>query len=136
MIGLTNHIIVTIIRNVAGLSILSRNNQRAITYPPSYNISYSLPTNRASNFQDLYDPSKLHRVINIMNFYNVPSVNFTPFDRLDLVNPLSLNCIPQSGDELVIVYNPLLVLNTQFIVDNISTHILPDKNVLYNVKCR
>jgi hypothetical protein len=131
MIGLTNHVRVTVIRNAAGLSyapIATGCGPRALTHPASSNISYKLPSSCAANSQDLYDPkSKSRKIIQIMNFYNAPSTNFTVFDSTDFNNELDVQCELQDGDDIYIVWTPLLDLPREALLAGIQTRVLPLK---------
>jgi hypothetical protein len=128
MIGLTNNIKVTIIRNAAGFGITpttAGRGKRATTYAtPSMNVSLELPSAKGSNTYELYDPSMPHKVINIMNFYGARSSDYVPFGISDLDSPLDLSCELKSGDELVIVLKSLLPLRKSILFGGISNKIV------------
>lgn len=115
MIGSTNHIKVTVIRNAAGISPASVNagcRPRATTYP---NVSLKLPSGCGSNTRDLYDPSKSHTIRQIMNFYNAPATSFVPYLINDLDTELDLNCKLESGDHLIVIWAPIAQLRKELI---------------------
>ena len=124
MVSLTTHIRVTVIKNAAGLSRgskVSGSRLRAITYPPPPpRLSFKLPSARGSNFQELYDPSRPKKIINIMNFVGANSVEFTAFNAHDLNTALAPSAEANDRDDIVIIWNQLLNLRRTLLLDGLS----------------
>ena len=124
MIGLTNHIKVTVIRNAAGIStapVSAGCKPKAATYAPiSTNLKY--PSGCGSNIQGLYDPDSQYKTVrHIMNFFGAPATDYVPYDRADLETELPLNCELKHGDHLVVVWVPLAQLaHKEQLVKNLS----------------
>ena len=138
-IGLTNHIKVTVIRNAAGMSLgskASRSQPPALLFTPNTQISYKLPSGKGSNQQDLYDPAKPSKVINIMGFMGAPSKDFVAFRGNNLEDQIPLSTEMKSKEELVIVWKPLLGLDRpdiprgvtrDLLIRGLSRVVIPDK---------
>jgi hypothetical protein len=122
MIGLTNHIKVTVIRNAAGISTAPVNagcKPKAATYPLNTNLK--TPSGCGSNTQGLYDPDSQYKTVrHIMNFFGAPATDYVPYDRADLETELPLGCTLKHGDHLVVVWVPLTKLNKELLVKNLS----------------
>jgi hypothetical protein len=129
MVGLTNHIRATVIRNAAGRATHPLNagcRERALTHPAFSNISYKLPSSCGSNRQFLYDPSLPSKVIHVMNFCGAPSNSFVAFLRPDFDNAIDPQCELEPGDDVVFVWLPLLGERFNGL-KGITTLVLPDK---------
>ena len=115
VIGLTNQIKVTIIRNAAGISTHPVNagcKPSAMSYP---GVNLKLPSGCGSNIRDIYDPSRPSLVRNVMNFYGAPATDFIPYDRNNLDEELSLSCQLKHGDHLVVIWAPIAQLRKELI---------------------
>lgn len=123
MVGLTNNVKVTIVRNAAGIYVdrsYKSCNSKSVTYPPHINLKS--PSNCGSNTQALYDPDKRHNVRQIMNFFDAPSTNYTPYYRTNIDNALSFSYIPIHGEHIIVIWTPLTVIeNRDQLVRYLST---------------
>lgn len=130
MVGLQNHIKITVIRNAAGSqsgSTVAGCRDSAPTYYCAARLSTELPSACGANSQGLYDPAMPHKVINVMNAFGAPSSDFVAYNRSNMVDALDLQCELQPGDEIICVWKPLVVLDPTLLVRGLSQVVLPDK---------
>ena len=109
MIGLTNNIKVTVVRNAVGQYTDHKTprscKSKSTTYPPHVNMKS--PSNCGSNTQALYDPSLRHNIRQIMNFFDAPATNYTAYYRTNIDNKLSLSYVPSNGEHIIVIWTPL-----------------------------